>query len=359
MDISLRAIGLGILALAGANAQSAPLPGAVETLARISEATAIVLAGEGAGRLSSISTAVVVRPDGILLTAYHALKNAREVQVRLKSGEIFDHATLVGLDERRDVACLRIAASKLAYLESGTAQSVRPGDVACAVTNSNGLKWSATEGIFSALRMADEVPGAGQGYRVLQFTPPVSSGASGGPLIDGKGLLVGIITRGNPTAALAVPIESVLGLADGTLNIPLGAGSALQMSTAQQSPASVGIVNADPKEMLRSAKTAAISTRTQYFTPETLERELVKQNGYDALGLLLVKDRRVADILITVDRPLFTYTFTYAVTDAKTSVVIDTGKITAVDGNSAAPKIAKDLVSRWVKLRQPTGEKKN
>lgn len=302
---------------------------------------------------------MVVRPDGVLLTAYHGIKGAREVQIRLKNGEVFDHATLIGADERRDIACLKIAATKLAYLESGTADSTRPGDVAYAVTNSGGLEWSATQGIFSALRMADEVPGAGQGYRVLQFTAPVSSGASGGPLVDGKGLLVGIITRGNPAAAFAVPIESVAGLADGTLNVQLGSGSELQLPTPQTAPASHVVAHANPQEILRNAKTAAIASRTSFFTPETLERELAKQTGYSALGLILVKDRRVADILITVDRPLFTYTFTYTVTDLKTSVVLDTGKVTAIDGNTAAGKIAKDLVARWVKLRQPPGQKRD
>jgi hypothetical protein len=352
MKVRSQPIVIGVIALALANAQDTSPPNALQTLARIGEATAMILAGEGAGRLTSISTAVVVRPDGILLTAYHGLKDAREVQVRLKNGEVFDQATLIGLDERRDVACLKIAASKLAYLQPRGGRSIQPGDVVYAVTNSDGLSWSATQGIFSAVRPADEVPGAGQGYRLIQFTAPVAPGASGGPLADEKGSLVGIITRSGPAGALGVPIESVIGLADGGLKAPFGGGSALQIPTPEQSPASRGVVNADPKDILRSAKTASIWSSTMFFTPETLERELVKQKGYAALGLLLVKDKRVADLLITVDRPLFTYTFTYAVTDTKTSVLVDSGKVTAIDGNTAAGMIAKELVNGWAKLRQ-------
>jgi hypothetical protein len=48
---------------------------------------------------------------------------------------------------------------------------------------------------------------------------------------------------------------------------------------------------------------------------------------------------------------LFTYTFTYTVTDSKTSIVLGTGKVTAFDGNSAAVKIAKQLVEEWAKIR--------
>lgn len=340
-------------------AQNHPLPNSSDVLARVGDATAIVLAGEGAGRLTSISTAVVVRSDGIFLTSYHALKNAREVQVRLKTGETYDRALLLGVDERRDVAAVKITAANLPALTIGMGQNTKPGEVAYAVTNSTGLTWSATQGIFAAIRLADEVPGAGQGYRVLQFTAPVAPGASGGPLVDANGSLIGIITRGNAQgAAFAVPIESVLGLVDGTLNTPLGDGAALQLPSNQQSPSSRGVANADPKQLLRAARTAVIHTRTTFFTPETLEREFVSQVGYGTLGLVLVKDSRVADLAITIDRPLFTYTFTYAVTDSKTSLVLDTGKVTAIDGNSAAGKIAKELVTRLIALRQGENTKK-
>jgi S1-C subfamily serine protease len=345
--------GLGAVAALLGHAQVAPAPEAEKTLLRIGEATAIVLSGEGAGRLASIAAAVVVRPDGLLLTSYHGLKNAREVQVRLKSGDVFDHATLIGLDERRDVACLKITASKLAFLEAGMGRNVRPGDLAYAVTNSGSLSWSVTQGTFSELRLADEVSGAGQGYRLIQFTVATAPAAVGGALADEGGVLVGIVTRSAPSGGFAVPIESVMGLADGTLRTPLGSGSALQMPTSQPSPASRGVANADPKEMVRSAKTVAISTNSVYFTPAALERELAKQSGYGALGLMLVNDKRVADLSVTVDRPLFTYTFTYSVTDTRTSVVVQAGKVTAIDGNSAAAKIAKELVVLWAKLRQP------
>ena len=339
--------------------QTSPPPNSTEVIARVSQATAAILSGEGVGRLASISTGVIVRSDGVILAAYHALKDAREVQVRLKSGDTFDRVVLLGVDERRDVAAIKITAANLPALTLGAGQNTKPGEVAYAVTNSNNLTWSVTQGIFAALRPADEIPGAGEGYRVIQFTAPVGPGASGGPLVDAMGNLVGIITRGNPGgAAFAVPVESVAGLVDAGLNRPLGDGSALQLPGNRQSPSSEAVSREDPKQLLRTAKTAVIQTRTAFFTPETLEREFVKQPGYGALGLVLVKDSRVADLKITIDRPLFTYTFTYAVTDARTSIVLDSGKVTAIDGNSAAGKITKELMSRLTALRQGTGAKK-
>jgi len=54
------------------------------------------------------------------------------------------------------------------------------------MSNSSGLAWSAAKGTVAALRLADHIPGARQGFRPLQFTARISSGA-GGPLVVSQG----------------------------------------------------------------------------------------------------------------------------------------------------------------------------
>ena len=179
------------------------------------------------------------------------------------------------------------------------------------VSSSSGLSWSASKGIIAALRLADEIPGAGQGFRLLQFTAPVSSGASGGPLVDSQGALVGIITRGiargttgaPAEAGFAVPVETVMGLADGSGNQALGSGAALQIPDSRPSPSSAAVAASNPQDLLRTARTLSIASRTMYFTPDSLEKALAGQKGFEGLGLMIVEDRRVADLLITIDRP--------------------------------------------------------
>ncbi len=83
-----------------------------------------------------------------------------------------------------------------------------------------------------------------------------------------------------------------------------------------------------------------VSTKTRFFTPSQLENELRKLPAFASSGIAIVRDRAAADMEIVVDRPLFTYTYTYAVTDLRTSEVVASGKLTAFDGNFAAPKIA-------------------
>jgi len=102
------------------------LPADSEIVARISAATILILAGEGAGRLNAISTGVIVRPYGVILTAYHGIKNAREVQVRLHTGDVYDQVVLIGTDERRDVAALKISARHLTTLPLGSGAEMKP-----------------------------------------------------------------------------------------------------------------------------------------------------------------------------------------------------------------------------------------
>lgn len=324
-------------------------------------ATVIVLSGAGAGRLNSISTGVIISKDGVLLTALHAVKGAAEVQVRMANGEVFDRVELLGSDERRDVAALKISAGALSVITIGNTATIAQGDPVYAVTNAGGLTWSATEGILSAVRSADEVPGAGSGFRLLQFTAPVAPGSSGGALVDRSGALIGIITGGKGPAAFAVPIENVLGLGDSGRRIPLGSGAALQMPdklAASIPQSSAAIVGSDPKQILKNAKTIYIHSKTSLLTVDTVDRALALQNDWPKLGLTIVQDQRVADLFIEIDRPLFTYVHTFVIVDKKTSIVLDSGKVTAFDGTIASGGIAKNIVKIFstVRLPPPTKE---
>lgn len=324
-------------------------------------ATVVILAGEGAGRLKSIATGVIVSKDGILLTALHVIKGAGEVQVRLANGEVFDRVELLGSDERRDVAALKISAGGLSALAPGSTATLAQGDRVYAVTNADGLAWSATEGILSAIRPADEIPGAGSGFRLLQFTAPVAHGSTGGALVDRSGALIGIITSSKGAAGFAVPIENVMGLPDSGRRVALGSGSSLQMPAklaADVPKSSAAIAGSDPQEILRNAKTIYIMSKTAFLTVDTLVRALTLEKDWPKLGLTLVQDPRVSDVRIEIDRPLFTYVHTFVVVDKRTSIVLGSGKVTAFDGTIASGGIAKEIVKLFAAIRIPPSPKK-
>lgn len=323
-------------------------------------ASVIVLSGEGGGRLHSIATGVIISKDGIILTALHAVKGALEVQVRLADGDVFDRVELLGTDERRDIAELKISAGGLPALQPASTAPVM-GDPVYAVTNADGLAWSATEGIVSAIRPASEITGAGSGFHLLQFTAPVAPGSSGGALVGRTGALIGIITSGKGNAGFAVPIESVMGLSDSSRPVFLGSGAALQLpaTTAALVPqSSAAIADAKPNQIIKNAKTIYIRSKTSFLTVDTLDRALIRQKDWSELGLTIVQDPRVADLFIEIDRPIFTYVHTFVIVDKKTSIVLASGKVTAFDGTIASGGLAKDIVKTFAVLRLPSSQKK-
>jgi hypothetical protein len=359
MNLIYRVVAFSALSLSAIAQPSTPSPTAL--FEQTKAATVIVLSGEGAGRLHSVATGVIISKNGVILTALHAVKGALEVQVRMANGEVFDRVELLGVDERRDVAALKISAGSLPALTPGNSSTLAQGDPVYAVTNASGLAWSATEGILSAVRPADEVPGAGTGFRLIQFTAPVAPGSSGGALVDHSGSLVGIITSGKGTAAFAVPIESVLGLPDSGRRMVFGSGASLQMPAkmaAEAPQSSASIAGSDPKQILKDAKSIYIRSKTSFLTVDTLDRALALQKDWEKLGLTIVQDQRVADLNIEIDRPLFTYVHTFVIVDKRTSIVLGSGKVTAFDGTIASGGIAKDLVKIFSAARLPQPSKK-
>lgn len=348
------------LILTPAFAQQAMIPDTKTIFEHAKAATVIILAGEGAGRLHSLATGVVISKDGVILTALHAVKGAAEVQVRMANGDTFDRVDLLGSDERRDIAAIKIAGRSLPSIATGNGLDLAQGEAVFAVTNADGLSWSATEGILSALRPADEVPGAGSGFRLLQFTAPVAHGSSGGALLDKTGSLIGIITSGKENAAFAVPVDNVLGLADSGHRIALGSGAALQMPTQRNADvpqSSAALSGFDSKQALKTAKAVFVRSKTSFLTVDTLDRALIMQKDWPKLELAIVQDQRVADILIEIDRPLFTYVHTFVLVDKRTSVVLGSGKVTAFDGTIASPGIAKNIVKIFAAARLTDVEK--
>jgi hypothetical protein len=145
-----------------------------------------------------------------------------------------------------------------------------------------------------------------------------------------------------------VPIDSVLGLPDSGRRIALGSGGSLQMPAATTSAvpqSSASIAGAKPQQILKDAKTIYIHSKTSFLTVDTLDRALTKQKDWPKLGLTIVQDSRVADLLIEIDRPLFTYVHTFVIIDKRTSIVLDSGKVTAFDGTIASGGIEKLLSS--------------
>lgn len=118
------------------------------------------------------------------------------------------------------------------------------------------------------------------------------------------------------------------------------------------------ISETSPRALLSRARILYISSNTDYFETVQLQNALRKRNEVDAWQLAMVDGwdkRSVADTEIEIERPLFTWTFTYKITNRSTGILLATGKVTAFDGNAAAPMLAERIVEE---IRKARGEVK-
>lgn len=117
---------------------------------------------------------------------------------------------------------------------------------------------------------------------------------------------------------------------------------------------SARIASKNPRALLSRAQTVYVESGTSYFEPIQLQNALRKRSEFEAWEMAIVDDwdkRKFADILIEIDRPLFTFTFTYKITDRSNGMLLTSGKITAFDGNAAAPLLTERIIEDIKKAR--------
>ncbi len=146
--------------------------------------------GEETRRHSGLGSGVVVSSDGYILTNYHVVEAADEIEVALNSGKKYK-ARVVGADPESDIAVLRIDADEnLPAITFATADSIKVGDVVLAIGNPFGVGQTVTSGIVSALGRTHL--GINTFENFIQTDAPINPGNSGGALVDSNGDLVGI-----------------------------------------------------------------------------------------------------------------------------------------------------------------------
>ncbi|HEV3138438.1 MAG TPA: trypsin-like peptidase domain-containing protein [Pirellulales bacterium] len=139
--------------------------------------------GQGSG--------VIVDEAGFILTNYHMVENAQQIQVKLSDNEIRS-AEIVGLDPATDLAVLKISPGGLIAAQWGDSDALEVGGLVWAVGNPFGLDRSVTFGIISAKSRQHVSESPYQDF--LQTDAAVNPGNSGGPLVDASGKIVGINT---------------------------------------------------------------------------------------------------------------------------------------------------------------------
>ncbi|OMG56741.1 2-alkenal reductase [Azonexus hydrophilus] len=162
-------------------------------------------------RNSGLGSGVVVSQNGYILTNFHVIDAADDIQVSLNDGKTYK-ARIVGSDPESDLAVLHIEASGLPAITFGQMDNLSVGDVVLAIGNPFGVGQTVTMGIVSALGRSHL--GINTFENFIQTDAAINPGNSGGALVDAQGNLVGINTAiysrtgGNHGIGFAIPVSS-------------------------------------------------------------------------------------------------------------------------------------------------------
>ena len=151
------------------------------------------LFGPGRGlREQDQGSGVIVDAEGYIITNYHVVDRATDVNVELSDGSKH-RAQVVGIDPATDLAVLKISAANLTAAPWGKSSDLEVGDPVLAIGNPFGLARTVTAGILSATGRHAVVEHVNY-QDFLQTDAAVNPGNSGGPLVNMKGQIVGINT---------------------------------------------------------------------------------------------------------------------------------------------------------------------
>ena len=143
---------------------------------------------EGAG------SGVIYTSDGYIITNNHVVAFADELEVTLYDNRKFK-ATLVGRDEKTDLAVIKIEATDLPALQVADSDMAKVGEWVLAIGNPFNLTSTVTAGIISAKGRNISLLGGGSAIEAfIQTDAAVNPGNSGGALVDTEGRLLGINT---------------------------------------------------------------------------------------------------------------------------------------------------------------------
>jgi hypothetical protein len=124
---------------------------------------------------------------------------------------------------------------------------------------------------------------------------------------------------------------------------------------------SARIASKSPRSLLSRAQTVFVESNTSYFEAIQLQNALRKRSEFEAWEMAIIDGwdkRSIADIIVEVDRPLFTFTFTYKITDRSNGILLTSGKVSAFDGDAAAPLLAERIVEDIKKARGEATKRK-
>jgi S1-C subfamily serine protease len=274
---------------------------------------------EGAG------SGIVLDRQGHVLTNFHVIEGAREIQAVLYDGSAHA-ARVVGIDPATDVAVLQVDAPEaiLQPVTFGTSNDLRVGQRVFAIGNPFGLERTLTTGIISSLNRSLPTKTGRTIKSIIQTDAAINPGNSGGPLVDSGSRLIGMTTaiasRTGQSAGVgfAIPVGTLTRIVPQLVQQGKVVRPEAGIARVYQSDAGLVVAELTPEGPAERAglRGFRIVRERRRQGPFTVETSRVDRSGADLLVAVAGQAVRTADdflsavesrnpgdqVLITVER---------------------------------------------------------
>jgi len=174
---------------------------------KVSDAVVVIYAYDSNNKLAKQGSGVVINNKGYVVTNYHVLAGNDRIEI-LHNKTIIPYVDIIGIDVEKDILILKIDKKKFPAVKIGDSKSLNIGQRIYSIGSPLGFENTISEGIISGLRSNAET-----GKNFIQITASISSGSSGGAVVNEKGELIGISTltvKEGQNLNFAIPIHDVL-----------------------------------------------------------------------------------------------------------------------------------------------------
>jgi serine protease Do len=160
----------------------------VEALVKHVKPAVVVITMSGReGEEQGLGTGFVISRDGLIATNLHVIGESRPIAVHTHDGRRLEVTEVYASDRHLDLAIVRVKANDLQPLAVGDSDAVAQGEQLVLLGNPRGLRHSVVTGVLSGTREIE-------GRNMLQLAMPIEPGNSGGPVLNMRGQVLGVVT---------------------------------------------------------------------------------------------------------------------------------------------------------------------
>lgn len=169
------------------------------------------------GHAQGLGTGFVISKDGLVVTNFHVVGEARPIQVELQDGRRPKVTEVIGWSRKDDLIIFRMDVTDVPPLPMGPGEKMTQGTAVVAMGNPLGLRYSVVNGVVSEVRTVGD-------QELIQLAMPIERGNSGGPLVDVDGKLRGIINMKSAVTenlGYAIPVATLQGMLSKPVSIKM------------------------------------------------------------------------------------------------------------------------------------------